>query len=113
MSIRRALFMFLLTFALAATGAFARGLPAQAAAPLQEADFTRAASRTTINSGAAASRDCQRGALAWSGCSSDLGYLRRSLQLGSASTGEAFVRPFPGTADDLWSSRLFRPPRLS
>jgi hypothetical protein len=113
MQIRRALFMCLLTFALAATGPFARGVSAQAAALSQAVETSRPRTTISVQTGAAPFTHCHRGAVAWSICSSDLGYVRRSLQVGSTSTREAFVRTFPGTSDDLWSSRLFRPPRLS
>ncbi|MCZ4288201.1 hypothetical protein [Hoeflea alexandrii] len=113
MQIRRALFMCLLTFALAATGPFARGLSGQAAALSQAVETNRPRTAISVHTGAAPFTHCHRGAVAWSICSSDLGYVRRSLQVGPASTGEAFVGIFPGTTDDLWSSRLFRPPRLS
>jgi len=103
----------MLTATLAVTGPFARGLSMHASAPLHATDFTQVASRTTMNTGTAASRHCQRGVAARSGCSSDLGYVRQNLRIGSAIPREAFFRTRAETADDLWSTRLFRPPRLS
>lgn len=112
MNIRRILFLCLLTFTLGVTGPLARGLSAQAAAVLDTAELSRPGAATSLKTATAAKR-CQRGAVAWSSCSLDLGYAPEILQIGMAGTDKAFDRVLDGTAGGLWRSRLFRPPRSS
>lgn len=111
MNIRRILFLCLLTVTLAVTGPFARGLSAQAAALSQTAELTRPGAMTTLKTGAAAAKRCQRGAVAWSSCAIDLGYVPGTSRIEMAGAGRAFDRVLDGTAGGLWHSRLFRPPR--
>ncbi|KJS19668.1 MAG: hypothetical protein VR78_02875 [Hoeflea sp. BRH_c9] len=113
MNIRRILFLCLLTVTIGVTGPFARGLSAQAAALLQTAEVSRPGAVTNLKTGASAAKRCQRGAVAWSSCSFDLGYAPEILQIGMAGAGKAFDRVLDGTAGGLWRSRLFRPPRSS
>lgn len=113
MNIRRLLFLCLLTVTLAVTGPFSRGLSAQAAAALQTTDATRAGAVANPKTGAAPSRQCQRGAVAWSSCAIDLGYVPKCPEISLASASRAFERVLDGTAGDLMRSRLFRPPRSS
>lgn len=113
MNIRRILFLCLLTVTLGVTGPFARGLSSQAAALLQTAELSRPGAVTNLKAGAAPSKRCQRGAVAWSSCAIDLGYAPESLRTEMAGAGKAFEPVFYGTASGLSRSRLFRPPRLS
>lgn len=113
MNIRRILFLCLLTLTLGVTGPFARGLSAQAAAALQTAELTRPGAITNLKTGAAPSKRCQRGAVAWSSCATDLGYAPESLQIGMVGTGRVFEQVPDGTASDRACFRLFRPPRSS
>lgn len=113
MNIRRILFLCLLTFTLGVTGPLTRGLSAQAAALLQTAELSRPGAATGLKAGAAPSKRCQRGAVAWSSCAIDLGYAPQSLQIEMAGAGKALWRNLPGTAESPRGSRLFRPPRSS
>lgn len=113
MNIRRILFLCLLTFTLGVTGPFARGLSAQAAALPQTAELTRPGAITNLKTGAVPAKRCQRGAIAWSSCAIDLGYVPQSLEIGMAHAGKSFGWALPATAGGLRDSRLFRPPRSS
>ena len=113
MKIRHTLFLCLLAVTLAVTGPFSRGLSAQAAMLLQTTDAARAGEATNLKTGAAAFKRCQRGAVAWSSCAIDLGYVPKCPAISMASAGKEFERVLDGAAGDLLRSRLFRPPRSS
>ncbi|KGF70777.1 hypothetical protein LL06_03225 [Hoeflea sp. BAL378] len=111
MVIRRLLLLCLLSVTLALTGPFARGVSAQAAASLKTAELARPGVVTGLKTAVPAKR-CQRGAVAWSSCALDLGYLPERDGIGMAGAGKAFDRVLDGTSGGLWRSRLFRPPRI-
>lgn len=110
MNIRRILLMCLLTLTIGVTGPFARGLSAQAAALAQSVDLTRPGAN--LKTGAAASKRCQRGGVAWSSCSIDLGYVAATKRIEMARAGRVFGLNLPAAAGGFRDSRLFRPPRL-
>lgn len=113
MLVRRTLLLCLITLTLGFTGPFARGLSSHAAQDPAAMAVKLAGAAGTARTGTTASKNCQRGAMAWSSCSTDLGYAPEGLQIDMANAGTAFGRSLPGTTDDLRSSRLFRPRRLS
>ncbi|MEP3436123.1 MAG: hypothetical protein ABJN75_04985 [Hoeflea sp.] len=111
MPIRRILFLCLLTITLGLTGPFSRGLSSQAAVFPQPVDIVQASSMANTKSGAAPSRRCQRGAIAWSSCSVDTGYTPLIASLVLVDTARRLDTEHGGGADTLRSSRIFRPPR--
>ena len=113
MLIRRTLLLCLITLTLGFTGPFARGLSSQAAKDPAALAVTLAGAASTARTGIAATKNCQRGAMAWSSCSFEIGYVPKILQIDMAFAIQAFGRNVAGTTGDLRNSRLFRPPRLS
>ena len=110
MLIRRALLLCLITLSLALTGPFARGLSARAALDPAVVAMTAAGA---VNAVTTASKNCQRGAMAWTSCSTDLGYVPELGDIATSDAGVSFWRNHILASNELRDSRLFRPPRLS
>ncbi len=112
MMIRRILLLCLIALTLAFTGPLARGLSAGKPAEPQTIAMLRAGVVSSQTSNMAASKYCQRGAMAWPSCSIDTFYppvgLRTDLNAGNATVD----RTIGSAADSLQASRIFRPPRL-
>ncbi|PWW02132.1 hypothetical protein DFR52_102800 [Hoeflea marina] len=111
MPIHRLLLLCLIAAALAFTGPLARGLSARDAA--QPAVIAIAGSPAIQAGGVAASKHCQRGAMAWTSCAIDLGYPTDARQLALVSSFAAHNRSLSEIGRGLREGRFFRPPRLS
>ena len=111
MTLPRFLFLVLLTVTLALTGPFSRGLSAQAGPVGQGSEVSRTGAVSTLQTGAAPSKRCLRGAVAWTSCALDLGHVPARLSIAMGGSGMDFDRVLDGTSGDVSRSRLFRPPR--
>lgn len=113
MLIRRFLLLCLIALSLTVTGPLARGLTAGSPAEPLSINIAGPGLLSSQTSNIAASKHCQRGAMAWSSCSIDTGYPPASLQIRLTAFDSAFGRTLGTTADSLRASSIFRPPRLS
>lgn len=113
MRMPRILLLCLLALTLGLMGPLARGFSSKISPDPLTIEATRTGVTANSNGSATASKSCQRGVLGWSSCSFEIGYVPRPLQIDIAFASHAFGRNVGGSVDDLQSSRLFRPPRLS
>ncbi|MCY0094300.1 hypothetical protein [Hoeflea ulvae] len=111
MQTHRILLLCFLTVTLALTGPFSRGLSAKAAVFPQPVELVQSAAMANGKTGAAPSKRCQRGAITWSNCTLDTGFAVSLPRLALIGTALEFDTRPGGAADNMRSSRIFRPPR--
>ncbi|AKI01353.1 hypothetical protein IMCC20628_02656 [Hoeflea sp. IMCC20628] len=111
MPMHRILLLCFLTATLALTGPFSRGLSSKAAVFPQPVELVHSGAMANAKTGAVPSKRCQRGAITWSNCTLDTGYTASTPRLILLGTARSFETQLGGAADNLRSSRIFRPPR--